>query len=196
MGKKFISFVLYLFVSMGATYGQDPQFSQFYAAPLYLNPAFAGSTFEHRFIANNRLQWPSLPKAFVTYAFSYDYNMTELNSGFGFLVTTDKAGTAGLHSTNVGFIYDYKVHLPSGWIITPALHFSYTFRDVDFNKLVFGDQLTFNNQGVPTSDPTLATGIQSKYFDLGSGILAYNETSWLGFSAYHMNEPNESFPVH
>ncbi|MFM8742085.1 MAG: type IX secretion system membrane protein PorP/SprF, partial [Cytophagales bacterium] len=33
---------------------QDPQFSQFYAAPLYLNPAFAGSTNQNRVGINYR----------------------------------------------------------------------------------------------------------------------------------------------
>ena len=192
MDKKVKLLVLFWLLALHKLWSQDPQFSQFYAAPLYLNPAFAGSTFEHRFIANHRLQWPSLPQAFVTYAFSYDYNMAKVNSGFGFLVTTDKAGSANLRSTNLGMIYAYKVNLPSGWVISPAVHFSYTFRDIDFSKLVFGDQLTFNNQGAPTSDPTLLTGINGKYFDFGSGILAYNKSSWLGFSAFHLNEPNES----
>ena len=39
---------------------QDPQFSQFYAAPLYLNPGFAGTTPYIRAGANFRSQWPSL----------------------------------------------------------------------------------------------------------------------------------------
>ncbi|MGM0478992.1 MAG: type IX secretion system membrane protein PorP/SprF, partial [Bacteroidota bacterium] len=33
---------------------QDPQFSQFYANPIYLNPAFAGSHGCPRFAANYR----------------------------------------------------------------------------------------------------------------------------------------------
>ena len=65
---------------------QDPHFTQFYAQPLYLNPGFAGTTLEHRFIVNNRIQWPSLPEAFNTFAFSYDYNFADLNSGLGILL--------------------------------------------------------------------------------------------------------------
>jgi hypothetical protein len=43
---------------------QDPQLSQFFAAPLYLNPALTGTTFEDRLTANYRLQWTSLPKGY------------------------------------------------------------------------------------------------------------------------------------
>ena len=39
---------------------QDPQFSQYYAAPLYLNPAFTGSEMLPRIGANYRNQWPGI----------------------------------------------------------------------------------------------------------------------------------------
>ncbi|MDZ7648916.1 MAG: type IX secretion system membrane protein PorP/SprF [Cytophagales bacterium] len=52
--------LLLLFLGMGmAAHAQDPQFSQYYAAPLYLNPAFTGTTQDHRFITNYRNQWPN-----------------------------------------------------------------------------------------------------------------------------------------
>ena len=46
--------------------GQDPQFSQFYAAPLYLNPAFAGSTNQGRAGTNYRNQWPAVDANYTT----------------------------------------------------------------------------------------------------------------------------------
>ena len=39
---------------------QDPQFTQFYANPLYLNPAFAGTARCPRICMNYRNQWPNL----------------------------------------------------------------------------------------------------------------------------------------
>ena len=62
--------VLFLGVFRGMA--QDPHFSQYYAAPTYLNPAFAGTGADHRFIANYRNQWPDISNGFITYAFSYD----------------------------------------------------------------------------------------------------------------------------
>jgi len=171
---------------------QDPQFSQFFAAPLYLNPAFAGSTYEHRFILNHRLQWPSLPKAFVTYAFSYDFNMSELNSGFGVMAVTDKAGSANLRSTNVGFAYSYKFRFESGWVLSPGLYFSYSMRDLDFDRIVFGDQLAFDIDDAPTSDPILGRDRTARFFDFGAGFLIYNKNFWFGISSYHLNQPDRS----
>ena len=90
---------------------QDPQFTQFYAAPMYLNPAFTGVTYEHRFVANYRNQWPGISKAYQTYMASYDYNMNDINSGLGITVMQDRAGTAGLtHSQfGVNYAYHFKV---------------------------------------------------------------------------------------
>src|SRR5690606_39441451 len=100
MTKKLL--IIFLF-GCSALKAQDPEFSQYYAAPLYLNPAFSGTSVDHRFIANYRNQWPNIPHAFETYAFSYDYNLDIHNSGLGLLLTTDKAGTANLQSTQFNF---------------------------------------------------------------------------------------------
>ena len=49
-------------------FAQDPQYSQFYAAPQYLNPAFTGMTIQDRIVINYRHQWPSIPGAlFIIY---------------------------------------------------------------------------------------------------------------------------------
>ncbi|MCG8577246.1 MAG: type IX secretion system membrane protein PorP/SprF, partial [Flavobacteriales bacterium] len=50
----------------GTSWSQDPEFTQFYANPIYLNPAFAGSHGCPRLNLNHRNQWPSISGAFVT----------------------------------------------------------------------------------------------------------------------------------
>lgn len=169
--------------------GQDPHFSQYYAAPLYLNPAFAGTGEGHRFIMNYRNQWPSLANGFVSYSFSYDYNLSDVRSGVGLIATVDKAGSANLSSTNLGLVYSYKVQLSNKWMFTPGLYFGYGHRSIDFNKLVFGDQLEYTG---PTTDPSLGTLGSAGYFDFGTGVLIYNKIFWAGFSAHHLNKPNRS----
>ena len=53
---------------------QDPHFSQFFASPLTLNPAFTGKfSGTWRLAANHRDQWPSIPKAYVTTSASLDF---------------------------------------------------------------------------------------------------------------------------
>jgi type IX secretion system PorP/SprF family membrane protein len=174
--------------------GQDTQYTQYYAAPLYLNPGFTGSGQNHRFILNHRNQWPSLPKSFVNYSFSYDYHLSEVKSGVGLLVSTDIAGSADLRSTNVGFLYAYKVKLAKKWLLSPGLYFGYGRKDINFDKLVFGDQLEFDAKGnVPTQDLSVTQNIgMEAHFDFGAGIVVYGQKFWAGFSAYHLNQPNQS----
>lgn len=175
---------------------QDPQVSQFYAAPLYLNPGFAGTAQQHRLNLLHRMQWASLPKAYTTTMLSYDYNMRALNSGFGMMLLRDKAGSGGLTTTNLGGYYSYKIQLgrKGGWIVSPGVQFSYTLRNIDFSKLVLGDQLTFGSSGqVPsTIDPTVRKIDNTGFFDFATGVLVYNKLGWAGVSAYHINEPNQS----
>lgn len=179
-------------ISSFHVFAQDPEFSQYYAAPLYLNPAFTGTANDHRFIANHRNQWPNITNGFVTYAFSYDYNMHNLNSGIGLLVTVDKAGTAGLKSTQFNFQYAYRVHLADKWVLSSGLNFGVASRNIDFNKLIFRDQLSFDSDGnlPPSADYNNINS--STYFDFGAGVLLYSRMIWFGFSAAHLNEPNRS----
>ena len=66
--------ILTLFICVafwGETIGQDPNFSQFFASPLTLNPALTGK-FDglYRIAGNYRNQWPTFNNAFTTASFS------------------------------------------------------------------------------------------------------------------------------
>jgi len=185
---KIMFFFLPVFVS-----AQDPEFSQYYAAPLYLNPAFTGTTSDHRFIANYRNQWPNIAQGYVTSAFSYDYNLYQYNSGIGFMAVLDKAGSAGMKSSQFNFLYSYRLNVADKWVIASGLNFGYAFRSIDYSKLLFGDQLQFDADGnVPSDDPSLYNLGMAHYFDFKAGVLAYNKTFWFGFAANHLNTPNRS----
>ena len=85
-------------LSSGDAYSQDPQFSQFYANPLYLNPAFAGSARCARFNLNYRNQWPAISGNFVTYSASYDQHLYPLQGGIGAIMYLDRAGNGTLQT--------------------------------------------------------------------------------------------------
>ena len=103
---------LWLFILYsGVLLAQDPEFTQFYANPLYLNPAFAGTARCPRLALNYRNQWPALTGTFVTYTASYDQHVEALGGGVGLLVLNDKAGEATLTTTNVSGIYSYQLNV-------------------------------------------------------------------------------------
>jgi len=172
---------------------QDPQFTQFYTSPLYVNPAYAGSTIQQRLTLLTRLQWPSLPQAFTSYVFSYDFNIDVLNSGFGFLASTDKQGTVDLRTTNAALTYAYRVQFANRWVLSAGIQFGVAFRSINRAKFLLGDQFDFAGGQGQSNDPDLATlDPNISYFDFASGLVAYSANSWFGVSVYHMNEPNQS----
>jgi len=170
--------------------GQDAQFTQFNAAPLYLNPAFSGTTLQHRFASSYRNQWTAISRGFINYTFSYDYNLSEINSGIGLLFKREQAGTGNLGTTEAGLLYAYHLKIDNKIFIHAGIKFSYASRGVDFSKLVFNDQLTTGNLNAPTSDDIAINNVN--YLDITPGILLYSKKYWLGASFNHINTPNQS----
>jgi type IX secretion system PorP/SprF family membrane protein len=166
---------------------QDPQFSQYYQAPLYLNPGFTGITPQQRLVLNNRIQWPNLPQAFTTFAFSYDIFVDELRSGFGALVTTDKMGSAGWRTTTANLLYSYKVRITDKVVFSPGLTFGFGNNGLDRSRLRLGDGLQYDGASL---DPELNKLGNQQYFDFGSGFLFYSRVLWVGAAFHHMNKPN------
>src|SRR5271154_3983582 len=161
---------------------QDPQFSQYYAQPLYLNPGFTGITPQQRVAVNNRIQWPNLPQAFTTYAVSYDIWVDELKSGIGFVATTDKMGSASWRTTTASLLYSYKVKLTEKIVFSPGLSFGYGINGIDRNKLIFGDEIQYAVSPNQTINPAFQRLGNQQYFDFGSGFVLYNKDIWLSAS--------------
>lgn len=193
--QKVIKYGLALALCYGfiGSFAQDLQFSQFYNAPLYLNPGFAGITPQQRLVFNHRMQWPNLPQAFVTYAASYDIFVEELRSGFGLLLTTDKMGSAGWRTSTANFLYSYKVKLTEKLVFSPGLNFAYGTNGIDRTKIRLGDGLEFERDGQYYSiDPEQDKIGRQSYFDVGAGALLYTRSLWFGAAFTHMNQPNLS----
>ncbi len=169
--------------------GQDPQFTQFYSNPLYLAPSFAGATQQHRIASTYRNQWPSLPAPFVTYTFSYDHFFSNFNSGVALFFLRDVAGSGDLSTTNFGVQYSYDFQASHVWHIRPGIHFMYTQAGLDFNKLLWGDQLSPGGITPTIQVPTL----QNKGdVDFNTSLLVYSDKHWFGTSVDHLLRPNAS----
>lgn len=173
---------------------QDQQFTQFYAAPMYLNPAFAGTSEQSRVAMNYRNQWPAIPRAFVSYNFSYDQYLSGLKSGVGIMVSHDKAGTGGLSYTSVSAQYAYEITINRKFSIRPAISFGYGSTFLDIDRLTFGDQLARGDGAGGTLDPDRARFVQDPVgsADFGSGIMLFSDKLWFGLAFHHINEPIQS----
>lgn len=187
--KRLLLYIFFIFIAVFAN-AQDMQFSQFYASPLYVNPAFTGTTVEHRLAANYRLQWPSIPGGFKAYHFSYDYNAADINSGFGFIANREESGSFGLTTNLIALSYSYRFEIKRELFVMGGVKFGYAFRSIDYSKLVFNDQL--ENGSPMTRDNDAFADQNNNYPDISAGVLLYSPQYWLGMSYNHLNEPNQT----
>jgi type IX secretion system PorP/SprF family membrane protein len=174
---------------------QDPQFSQFYANPLYLNPALAGATECARVNLNYRNQWPSLTKAFVTYSVTYDQNLPSINSGFGVILMNDRQADGALNTIIVGGIYAYNLQISDGLFIRFGAEATYYQQNLDWDQLVFPDQINPVNGSIShitDETPPDKTNIAVADFSVGT-VLRYYDQFFIGFTADHLTQPNTSF---
>ncbi|WP_420388569.1 type IX secretion system membrane protein PorP/SprF [Roseivirga sp.] len=188
-----ITFVFTLLHSVDLK-AQDPQFSQFYASPLYLNPALTGSTDRGRVGVNYRNQWPSLSHSFTTISAYLDYFSKAAESGFGFIVTEHKEGFLNFRSNEIGGLYSYKMQVSSDVVLRTGVQLSYFQKDLNFEDLVFGNQIDIvNGQVIGPSGEIFERGAKVNFLSASAGALLYTNLAWIGFSTHHINEPNQSF---
>jgi type IX secretion system PorP/SprF family membrane protein len=186
-----IVFIL-LFASLEAK-SQDFQFSQFYNVPLYVNPAFAGSLHTTRIGLHQRIQWPSLDARYSTSVLSADVYFPVIKSGAGLMVMQDYQGGGQITSTEAHLMYSYEINLNSVWSVRPGLQLGYVSRHINYAELRFPHQFDNVNGLVSGVDPQAIMDRAKAYADVSSGIFLYKEDFWLGFSAHHLNLPNQTF---
>ena len=188
---RLIIILLFFYISC---FAQDPEFSQFYANPLYYNPAFAGVKGGPRFILNFRDQWPSLDAAFVTYTASYDQFFEKIRSGIGISLMGDNQGSGIYSSYEANLMYSYQIRLSDNFNINVGINGGYFERIINWSDAIFGDQLnpltpyTIGTTGESPLSPSFISGP-----DFGTGILAYNNHIYFGASLDHIFSPKESF---
>ncbi len=170
---------------------QDPEFTQFYANPLYLNPAFAGTARCPRIVMNYRNQWPGISGTFVTTSASYDQHIDALSGGIGILALTDKAGEGTLKTTNISGIYSYQLAISRKFSLRFGIQGMWAQKVVDWSKLTFGDMIDPRRGFIYTSNE-VKRDVPARYVDFSAGILGFSETYFFGFAVHHLTEPNES----
>lgn len=185
--KKIIIYILLIF-TFSELFGQDPQFSQFYSSPIYLSPSLSGATGVSRAIINYRNQWPSIPNAFTTYAFSLDHYIKNYKSGVGLLFLRDQEGGV-FNSTIAGATYSYTIDVNSKFKIRPGLGASYYNRSIDYSELQFADELYRES----TTSIEIPKNEQVHHYDFTFSLLGYTEMFWGGITSDHLLALNSNF---
>ncbi len=194
--RKLLILFFFLLNSVMFVRAQDPEFTQFYANPLYLNPAFAGTAKGIRFAMNYRNQWPSLPQSFVTYAASYDQHFDEISGGIGVQLLYDKAGDGDLSTTMGNFMYSYFLPVTDKFAFKAGLQMTMIQQSIDFSKLIFYDQIDRRGGIIkPTEEdlPTYGVYKIDPFMDFSAGIIGFTNKFYAGFCVNHIAEPQMSF---
>ncbi|MBK9336811.1 MAG: PorP/SprF family type IX secretion system membrane protein [Lewinellaceae bacterium] len=189
--RKALLILSFLFALQAAA--QDPIFSQFYAAPLQLNPAFTGGGYAPRAGVAYRNQWSGFNNAYRTYAVFYDQNLHRLNSGIGFNLEGDDAGNGILRTMRFSALYSYRLQITEGWAVKIGVEGGAYQTALDWDQLVFPDQID------PISGPVITTSelrpdqLNKTVLDLSSGLLLLSDRFWLGVALKHLNTPNQGY---
>lgn len=203
----------FLFLTLGFMVGsvgmrlsaQGLHFSQYYNAPLLLNPANTALMPESDFRigSNYRSQWANIPAPFTTFSVYGDAQLLRNANntnwlGIGGAFFNDRAGNGNLSLSKAQFTTAYHIQLGYSSMISVGLGIAYVQRSVNFGKLTFDTQwdgFTFNS-GSPngeeyafqkTAYPDIQGGINYAFFP--------NENVYikLGAGLLHINQPSESF---
>ena len=173
---------------------QDFHYSQFYAAPLYLNPALTGSTELSRVGANYRKQWPGLDQDFNAYSAYFDHYSFDLRSGIGVAVNSFQEKNFNINTSDISFFYSYNLQLSESWNFRMGTQAAIVRRSAALDNLVFGDQVNLFSRSIdPNSMDKIPDFDPYTYLDLSFGGLLTGESFWLGSAFHHVNEPNLSY---
>jgi type IX secretion system PorP/SprF family membrane protein len=175
---------------------QDFQFSQFYAAPLYLNPAMTGISQETRMGSVYRRQWPGLDYQFTAVTAYVDHYSFDYKSGVGLSMSSFSEEFLKLNTTDISGYYAYNLQLSERVNFQLGTQISYIQKRGTLENLLFGDQIDVFNQTTLPSSADAVGGLEPfSYFSVGLGGVLIWDKLWIGFSGHHLNRPNSAFYV-
>ncbi len=188
---KYLIILIFTIFNILKINAQEPTFTQFYANPIYLNPAFAGSNKCPRINMNYRNEWPNLSGNYITYSASYDQYAKNINGGIGLLATYDQQGKGTINTSMIGLIYSYHLKVNRKFSMLFGARASYYQKSLDRNKLTFGDMIDPRKGFIYNTGDQI--GNQSKqFFNASLGMVGFSKHFFFGLAAFNLNQPNES----
>ncbi|WP_256003691.1 PorP/SprF family type IX secretion system membrane protein [Pedobacter deserti] len=197
-----IAALLICFTPTGTKAQIDPHFSQYYAHPLWLNPALTGVTDgEYRVSLNAKQQWSSLSNGFFTGGASFDMAPVK-NLSFGAMVLNQNAGDISYNHLSALVSGAYRIHFGQMGMhmINFGLQAGILNKSFDPSKITLGSQYNpvtgfdpgFGVNESFTSSNTLVPDVNAgfMYFDGNPGKLV---NVFGGAMAAHLTRPVDKF---
>jgi len=196
--------ILFIFMAHYAS-GQDLHFSQYFNAPLLVNPANTGFNpdYSYRIGGNYRSQWANLGTPYNTMSIWGDARVLEDKFengwlGIGGSILKDVAGSGSLTKTGAYGSVAYHQMLGYNSLLSGGFTLGYVQNRIDLTKLNFDNQWNGNffDITIPSNEPFAYS--QVGYLDMNMGLnYAYFASDNIyinaGISILHVNRPQESF---
>jgi len=197
-----------LALSVLGAYAQSMHFSQYYNAPLLLNPANTALLPENDFRLglNYRNQWAAVPVPYNTFSGYADFkaggnknNETHNNwLGIGFAFFSDKAGDGNLALSEFQGDLAYHLQLNRATMLSLGLSGAAVQRSVNYDNLIFDNQWDGERFNTNLTNGEKVGIIKTNYYTVGAGAnlaIFPNENLYikLGGSLQNINQPAESF---
>lgn len=204
--KKILSISFLFFLTLTA-FAQDKHFSQFYASPLTLNPAFTGFIDgKYRVAMIYRRQWQALASdPYITFAGAFDMrfrlgqNSKKKDAiGGGLVFYSDKAGISEFTTNTMALsgAFHKALDMEGSQYLSAGFEMGLSQRSVNYAGLTFEDQ--YDGSGYVSASDEVLPRNNFTYSDIATGIFyaispedrqAFN----IGLSLYHATRPNMAF---
>jgi len=180
----------------------DPHFSQYYANPLWLNPALTGViNGDTRISGNFKDQWASVNKAYQTAAVAADFRTSEKVS-LGLSVLNQSAGGNSFNyfSAYGSLGYGIAISNNGNHRLSFGVQAGLINRSFDMSKFQFGNQYVPGSgfdPGMPSFESFSNTN--TTIFDANAGVFYYNGdnlstvNAFGGVSVGHLSRPKDNF---
>ncbi|MBA4198380.1 MAG: hypothetical protein C0459_12590 [Chitinophaga sp.] len=205
--KGFVKHIIILFsvfICLNAS-AQDLHFSQYFNAPLLVNPANTGfmPDYDYRVGGNYRNQWANVGNAYKTMSFWADgqlFNNRFDNGwvGIGGVLLKDEAGGGTLTANRAFVSAAYHQVINDNGLLSIGAGFGLINKRIDVSKLTFDGQWNgkFFDITVPNNEPFNYTSVYYTDLQIGLNYAAFiSDNLYInaGAAAYHLNRPSESF---
>lgn len=181
--------------------GQDIHFTQFYTAPLTINPSSTGDySGDYRIMNTFRSQWRKFDPGYLTNSVAYDQQVyiagEKMSAGLN--VVYDKSGINAFQITKANLSFAWHKMVGKS-VFHGGIQSGYVMKSYDISKLSFPDQFNLNtgyfDNTLNSADKDLDDNIS--YIDLNAGI-GWNHkfgkhTPKIGLAVFHINAPEENF---
>lgn len=188
---------------------QDPHFSQYFSAPLTINPALTGKfDGDIRANVNFRNQWSNIDNGYKTFTGSVDMPILQNRLderdrlAIGFSGYTDKSSQGAVNFNYFSFSSAFHKGLDEYGLQQLGLGIQATYANMIINtsKLRFADQITPYGFTNITQENFNNSTLSNHYLDVNAGLLYTYSTSeddnfYIGASMYHINRPKQNFTI-